>query len=433
MKKIFKLISVVTISLFFLCGAGSVCADAKENTLSEIKTIQEGILSWKLEKTGQETILSGETLDQAGQSGSDWYAFAGSRMGAIDGQEIYLSRLRDYVEYLYANLDEKLPKMNATEWHRIALTAAACGADPTSFGVDVNGNPINLVADGTWNCLKGDPGKQGINGYAWALYLMDSNRYEVPADASWTREKIVDAILEKQYEDGGFALGNAESSDADITSIVLTALAPYAEDPEVQAAAEAAFARLSAIQQADGTMVTYGERTSESTAWTLIALSSWNRDPFTDELFIKEGNTLYDGLKLFMLKDGSFIHSLDGVEKETEGNYVSTYQILYALEAVSRQAEGKNHLFDLTDADTISQEQIDAAKEQLPKLSYENEKKDDADIEEEAHDGVSRVVIASVAAAVIVITVVIFASMILREKKKGKKEETVVWDDDDEW
>lgn len=424
MKKIKAFIGV-WLACIMLFMTMPVCADVQTDAIGEIRRIQENILNWKLEQSGEDEILSGELLDSAGQSISDWYAFAGSRIGSVDGQAAYLSRLRDYVEDIYSDLDKKTAKMNATEWHRIALTVAACGGDPTSFGKDVNGNSINLVADGTWNCLKGDPGKQGVNGYAWALYLMDSKDYDIPKDAMWTRDKILSAILAEQYEDGGFALGNAENSDADITAIVLTALAPYGDRPEVQKAAEKGFVRLSEIQQTDGTMVTYGERTSESTAWTLIALSSWNRNALTDEMFIKEGNTLYDGLKLFLLEDGSFVHSLDARE-ETEGNNVSTYQALYAFEAVCRQLEGKNSLFDLTDAKTVSQEEINEAADQLPELEKEENSESDTD------NGMSRLTMVALAAGVIVLVAVVLILIFFKENKKIKNEEQFA-PDDDEW
>lgn len=427
-KKIRKPSVLIILAGIMLFTAFPVYADTDKDVVKEIRTMQEDILNWKTGQTGQDTLLSGETLDNAGQSGSDWYAFAGSRIGTVEGQAAYLSRLQDYVEKIYSDLDKNVSKMNATEWHRIALTVAACGGDPTAFGKDADGDTINLVADGTFHCLKGDPGKQGINGYAWALYLMDCKNYEVPEDALWTREKILDAILEKQYEDGGFALGGAKSSDADITAIVLTALAPYAEDPEVLSASEAAFARLSEIQKSDGTMVTYGERTSESTAWTLIALSAWNRNALTDKQFIKEGNTLYDALKLFQLEDGSFIHSLDGKEPETVGNHVSTYQMLYALEAGCRQLEGKNRLFDLMDAGAVTQEEIEKAGESLPELPLEETELQNAESESKS------LTMILIIAAGVVLLVVAAAFILLRDKKHGKNQELFAPDDeDDEW
>lgn len=430
MIRIVKMVTTVVLAGGIFLGAVPVMADIQMDTMKEFRAIQTGIIDWKMEQAGIGSLLSGSVLDHAGESGSDWYAFTGSRIGTVEGQDAYLSRLQDHVEKIYSNLEENAASMNATEWHRLALTVSACGGDPTAFGVDADGNPINLVADGTWNCVTGDPGKQGINGYSWALYVLDSKNYEIPEDAAWTREMILDAILEKQYEDGGFALGNGESSDADITSIVLTALAPYAEDPEIQAAADNAFARLSEIQQEDGTMATYGERTSESTAWALIAVSAWNKDALTDELFIKNGKTLYDGLKMFMLEDGSFIHSLDGDEPETEGNSVSMYQVFYAIEAGCRQLEGKNRLFDLTDAAAISQEEIDEAGANLPEISTDE---DGMNEDSSENGGMSPLTMVLIGAVVVVLVVVVLFFVLFRDKKGKKEETTFAPEDDDEW
>ena len=426
-KNKIKCMAAIVLAGILAFGCVPVMAETKTVDLEELRAMQEGIVNWKTEAMGEDELLSGTLLDHAGEPGSDWYAFAGSRSGLVTGQAAYLSRLQDHVEEIYSNLEENVSQMKATDWHRMALTVLACGGDPTAFGVDAEGNPINLVEDGTWNCLTGNPGKQGINGYAWALYLLDSKNYEIPEGSQWTRESIVDAILEKQYEDGGFALGSAESSDADITAIVLTALAPYGADPEVQSAADAAFARLSAIQHSDGTMVSYGERTSESTCWTLIALSAWNRDARTDEMFIKNGNTLYDGLKCFLLEDGSFIHSLDASEPETEGNNVSVYQAFYAIEAGCRQIEGKSFLFDLTDAETVSQEEIDKAGEALSDL------KETAEDNGEGSKNLLTIVL--VGAVIVVLVVVVLLFVLFRDKKKTKNGETFApdEDDDDEW
>lgn len=434
-KHIVSIVSMLIAVMMVIMGTLPVMADAQMDTIKEFRAIQTGIIEWKMEQAGIDSLLSGSVLDHAGESGSDWYAFTGSRIGTVDGQAAYLSRLQDYVEGIYADLENNAASMNATEWHRLALTVSACGGDPTAFGVDADGNPINLVADGTWDCVTGDPGKQGINGYSWALYVLDSKDYEIPEGAAWTREMILEKILEKQYEDGGFALGNVENSDADITAIVLTALAPYADDKEILEAADKAFARLSEIQQDDGTMTTYGERTSESTAWTLIALSAWDKDALTDEMFIKNGKTLYDGLKMFMLEDGSFVHSLDKSEPETEGNSVSMYQVFYAIEAGCRQLEGKNALFDLADASVVTQEEIDEAGASLPELSASDANNSNNASGDDTDDGgMSLTTMVLIGAVAVVLVVVVLFFVLFREKSgKAKTDKSFDDDDDDEW
>lgn len=377
-----------------LISAVPVMAKEQENTVQKCRKMQQEILQWKLEQTEQKTLVSGEVLKYAGQSASDWFVFAAARSGILEGQGRYLKALQKHVETIYDDLEENLSKMYATDWHRLSLTILACGGDPTAFGTDSQGNPINLVADGTWNCLTGDPGAQGINGYVWALYVMDSRHYTVPEDARWTREVILEKILEQQQENGGFALSKEGDSDADITALVLTALAPYSDDPKICEAAEKGFAVLSQLQQSDGTVLSYGERTSESTAWTLVALSAWNRDAGTDTQFVKNGHTLYDGLMSFCLADGSVVHSLDGMEPETEGNNLSSYQVFYALEAGCRQLQGENPLFDLSDVTAEAKEET---------------------------EGMTRTVKVLLCAVLLVTVVVCFLLVLLKESRKEKE------------
>ncbi len=403
-----------------------VCVQAAEVTSQDLNQKQEGILTWK--NSGETKLLSGELLDGAGTSQSDWYAFDVSRMGLDQKQDAYLSRLQDAVTRIYEDLDNSLQTMKVTDWSRIALTAAACGGDPTAFGTDADGNSVNLIEDGTWNCIFEYPGKQGLNGYIWSLLALDSKNYEVSEDAAWTREELVDTILDSQKEDGGFGLKKEEESDVDMTAMALTALAPYEE--AAGKAAEEAFDYLSSVQQPDGTMTTGGERTSESTGWTMVALCSWNRSPFTDEAFVKNGNSLYDGYQLFFLENGSVIHSLDGVEKEEDGNSMSGYQAVYALEACIRQMEGRNRLFDLTDAKTISQERVEEAGGGLPELKEETEK----DKEEAMQDTQNRsVVLTVVIVGIVALIAVVFVVSIAKKRKNTKGQKLSEEEEEDEW
>ena len=136
------------------------------------------------------------------------------------------------------------------------MTINACGGDALAFGTDKDKKEINLVEDGIFDCVfeNQDPGVQGANGYIWALLALDSKDYEEPEGAVWNREKLVDAILEKEQEDGGFSLSTDGDSDVDITAMALTALAPYKDEGKVSSAIENGFSWLSSQQQADGAM-----------------------------------------------------------------------------------------------------------------------------------------------------------------------------------
>lgn len=424
--------------------------------LQDVKQMQEGIVSWKSSSEGEKELLAGDLLDQAGSAGSDWFAFDVARMGSATEEQraAYLARLQDAVEAVYADKEDSMMRLRISDIHRMALTVIACGGDPENFGKDPDGNPINLINDTVWNSNScwGDPGDQGINGYIWALLTIDAKNYQEPEGAEWTREKLVSELLSRQLADGGFGLVKTDPSDVDLTSMVLTALAPYQgqdktytytgiisgqeETSTVDAVAEKAFARLSELQADDGSMLTYDERTSESTAWAMIALASWGKDPEQDSAFIKNGKTLIDGMQAFCLADGGVVHSLDGDEEETVGNNMAGYQTLYGLEAVRRLWEGQTRLFEMTDAQTVSAEAIAAADKKLPALS-DTDTTDTRSSEEVEADVSNRTLYLTAGiAAVIVVVVVIVLVLVLKEGKKKKaaaQNAQIDDDDDDEW
>ena len=457
-KNIEKRVLHKVLAVFLLLAAAvtaayprTVTAYAAENSVAELRGMQDMILNWKYANGGENQILAGDLLDGAGEGGSDWIAFNISRMGVEDNQAAYLSRLQDVVEKLYQDTEGNGKKYRLSDIYRMIITIKACGGNPEAFGKDPEGNSINLLDDGIWNSIWGDPGKQGINGYIWALMAVDSKAWEEPQDAEWTREKLVTSILSRQLEDGGFGLIKTDASDVDLTSMALTALSPYAGSEvqytftsettgqtvteTVDKAAEAAFTCISGMQHEDGSMVTYEQRTSESTSWALMALASWGRDPDTDEQFIKNGNTLLDGLRQFQLEDGSIVHSLDAEKEETEGNNMAGYQAMYGLEAVCRLKEGKCNTFDLSDAPTVSAEEIEKAGNSLPELKADQEKSGEEALEDTKN---RTALITAGIAAVIVLIVMIFIIMMLNNRKKKKmlsdpdSDNSISTDDDDD-
>ncbi len=427
-KKIHKILTAAVLSAAMLLISG---LSAFAATAEEVRAAEQSIVDWKKNTLGIEEgpILSGDLLDRAGNGSSDWFAFDITRMGIEDSQTDYLARLHQYVENFYIHLDDNIRTVRVSDMHRVVLTIRALGGDPTSFGKDPEGNPIDLVKDTVWNSLWGDPGNQGVNGYIWALLAADSGNYEEPAGAEWTRETLLSSLLSWQHEDGGFGLVKADASDVDLTSMALTALGKYKDREEpvvlenedeviVREAADNAFAYLAAEQQDDGSILTYkSERTSESTSWAMMALCAWDRDPDTDEQFTKNGHTLLDGLGGFRLEDGGVIHSLDAEEPETAGSEMSAYQALYALEAVRRLKAGEESVFSMSEAPSVSEETIIKAAEELPEIKVVTEK----DVEEARDDSASRqILLTAVIAAAVVIAVILFIILVLYGRKKNR-------------
>lgn len=313
-------------------------------------------------------VLSGDILLSAGTTDCDWLAFSCGRYEKKDTYDEYLTVLENYVTESYEKNSYGLSRNKATEWHRIALAIIACKGNPEAFGTDAEGNPVNLIADGTYNCKIGKPWKQGINGAAYALITLDSKKYEIPDNAAYTREDLIEYLIGRELPDGGFALGG-DAADADVTGIVIQALAPYYDTmPKVKETVDRALERLSLMQLPSGNFESFGESNLESTAQVLTALTSMGIDIMTDERFItNEGKTLLDGIMMYYNSEGSgFSHILG-----EEINLMATHQAMYALISYERYEKGLGRLYDFTDKGMNAEPVTPPAKTQLP--AYETQ------------------------------------------------------------
>lgn len=286
-----------------------------------------------------EKLLAADTLS-AGDSRSDWAALVAARNGYTQDAEKYLRALWKYVSRAYQE-QGGLDPIEATHWHRVSLTVLALGADPTCFGEDADGNPIDLIADGTYYWKTTDNlGLQGTNAWIYALLVLDAMDYELPEDALYTREEIVRQILVCQTPEGGFHVGSGEA-DVDMTAMTLHALAPYVQtDTEVAQSVERALDYISQAQNAQGD---FGGG-SESCAQVILALCALGIDPAEDERFCKMGGSVLDGLLMYHVNDGGFSHLLGD-----EANTLSTVQAAQALTALERLRQGQGRLYDFTD------------------------------------------------------------------------------------
>lgn len=313
----------------------------------ELKEIIEGAVRFRMSCFSENgTELPSEFISDAGNSYSDWYAVTLGRIGIRGDYGSYLALLRDYVERRYRTA-EKLSAYAATEWHRISLTVLALGGDPTCFGIDADGNNIDLIADGTYNRSEtASLGAQGVNAYIWSLITLDSLGYEVPEESGDTRESMIFEVLGSQLDDGGFSL-DGKKSDIDVTAMALQALSPYREDETVAAAAERAVRYLSEEQTPRGDFISWGQRSLESTAQVAVALCTLGIDPETDSRFIKDGNNIISSIMNYRADDGGFLRTYDNVpDKKASSDYVASEQALRALCAFYRYRNGLRSFYD---------------------------------------------------------------------------------------
>jgi len=332
MKKLFALLLAAAI----LCGC---CLAAQNEDYGELAhQAAEGMR--QLAGCGR-ALLSDQEAMPAGTSVCDWAAFAFALAGEKDDYGAYGKALEQYVTQAYAD-QGGLDTVKATQWHQVALTVLALGGDPRAFGTDTNGEPIDLIADGTYAYAGQALGQQGLNGWIFALITLDAKNYETPEGCRYTRQDILDAILGAQDDDGGFGLEQG-ASDVDITAMALQALAPYAGNQAAQAV-ERALEYLSAQQAPDGAFINYGQENAESTAQVVIALCALGADTQGDTRFVKNGQNAVDGLLRFRRTDGTFVHQMS----DTSGDFIATEQAMIALLALNKESGGGGSIYDLT-------------------------------------------------------------------------------------
>ena len=270
---------------------------------------------------GEWTVLS---LARGGYYTQDHAYFAG-----------YYDRIVEKVNELAAslNLNGALDKTKSTENSRLILALSAIGKDATSVG---NWNLIQPYEDFNW--IK----KQGLNGPVYALLALDSHDYQTKDTT--IREQCINYILEKALVDGGWAM-SGKVADPDMTAMTLQALAPYQDMPAVAEVAEAAFDKLSAIQNDNGGYTSWGSVNSESCAQVIVACAAWGINPDADARFVKNGNSVVDALLAHYLEtEAKFEHIVgDG------SNGMATDQACYALVAYDRLINGKPALYDYSD------------------------------------------------------------------------------------
>ena len=284
------------------------------------------------------------TAPAFGTNAGEWTVFSLARGGYFAKDNAYFT---EYYNRIVATVNETAASVNmngalhknkSTENSRLIVALSAIGKDATSIG---DWNLVEAYSTNGFEWIK----KQGINGSIWALIALDSNNYET-SDAT-IRQQCIDSILSLQHDDGGWSLmaNKAYASDPDITGMALTALYPYRDQEAVAAACEKAFECLSAMQHENGTFASGGSECSESCAWVIVACTTWGINPDTDSRFIKNGNSVVDGLLAHYLEDVAQFQHIIGAG----ANGMATDQSCYALVAYNRFMNGKTSLYDYSD------------------------------------------------------------------------------------
>lgn len=325
--KVFLKITAIVICIMLFCGTAFAGQQQAADAMADMIGTKHG------------KLLADAEWFPAGNSVCDWLTIAFSVNGVKEAYADYAEELEAYVSEQYA-AQGGLDSVKATEYHRVALTVLALGEDPTCFGTDTDGKKINLIADGTYN-FSGEPGKQGLNGWIFALIALDAGEYEVPEDAKYTREDILENIIQAQTQEGGFGLSSG-NADVDITAMALQALAPYREEYSVEV--EQALEWLTSQMNENCGFAGYDRESAESIAQVIIALCALGIDPAEDERFCRGENTLLTGMERFRGEDGAYSHNIG-----EESDPLATAQALLAEAAVQKLENGGGSVYDFTD------------------------------------------------------------------------------------
>ncbi len=252
-------------------------------------------------------------------SQSDWVAFD---LAAYAGKDNVFASAGAKNRFI-AKAMENIRPGNATDHERVALMMTALGIDASEL--------IDAIAQ-----LPGEK-MDSVNAQAFALLAYDAGQYALPENAANTRETAAAYLLAHQNADGGWAY-YGDVSEASMTAMVLSALAPYRDDPAVEAAVQEGIECLSALQTAGGGYGYDGVENSNDAATVVIALTSLGIDAGSDARFVKNGNSVLSSLLSFVTEDLQF-----GYDSNAEANAYATEQGFRALIAYSRyQADGYN-------------------------------------------------------------------------------------------
>ena len=114
-----------------------------------------------------------------------------------------------------------------TNIDRKIMTLTARGIDCSKLSkynngepfIDAKGNKVDDLAAILYNYSGG----YTINGPIFALNALDMGNYTIPENAVWTREKLLETILNHKYLSDGFGL--------DMVTMLMQSIAPYQNDP----------------------------------------------------------------------------------------------------------------------------------------------------------------------------------------------------------
>lgn len=235
--------------------------------------------------------------------------------------------------YLTAINSGDMPANNSGQYGKYILGILAAGGDPTN----INGR--NLLAElCQLSDMKNVNTEGGIYTTPFGLLALDAVNYQIPADAGFTRDDIVNKLITLASPTGG----------EDGVGFVLTALGKYYnEKPAVKTAVDKVVAAWADRQGEDGGFGAGAwstENNVNTAAQVLMGLSFNGKDPQSEQFTKAKGNLVSFILSL-QNEDGTF-----NWQKSDAGSIsMATEQAVYALDQYLRQLDSKKSIYDFTE------------------------------------------------------------------------------------
>ena len=276
-------------ALFFTgCGKGDINKQI-EDTVSDVKELNP--------------------TASVGSVGGEWAVKGVKASGiSLDDEQSYFTTYFDDVRATVKSEKGVLDEKYYTEYARVTIGVCAVGENPEN----IEGYNIVKPLDNYKKVTD-----QGNNAVAFAIIA--SNVAGVKLE---NEQKYIDILTDEIVKNKAYKTENI----VDYGAMYLQGLSYYKEDKKVKSAIDQCVDGLSDKQQKDGS---YGN--CESTVEVIIGLTSVGVDPVNDKRFIKDGNSLYDGLMRYKT-DGGFKHTVD--EDSDDPNVMATEKALLALDSI---------------------------------------------------------------------------------------------------
>ncbi|MHB8061900.1 MAG: InlB B-repeat-containing protein, partial [Ruminiclostridium sp.] len=242
--------------------------------------------------------------------------------------------------YLQEIKNGDMPAANSGQYGKYILGILAAGGDPTN----INGR--NLMSElCQLRDMKNVNTEGGIYTTPFGLLALDAVNYEIPANAGFTRDELINKLITLASPTGG----------EDGIGFVLTALGKYYnEKPAVKTAIDNVVSAWANRQGEDGGFGAGGwspYSNVNTSAQVLMGLSFNGKDPQSEQFTKAKGNLVSFILSL-QNEDGTF-----NWQKADPGSVsMATEQSVYALAQYLRQLDGRKSIYDFTPtaSDTIA-------------------------------------------------------------------------------